>query len=583
MSTDPILGSFFGDDAFPVEWTSEAEKSQFWVYDDLHCPRPISPMYFDIGGWWLSCDHMFRRFGTPFASDWLAKNINGYVYTAAIPADPELDVSAQEYGARYAARVPMDGSYAERIGAYLNTVLPVYGLQFADWWRDRLVPEMKRNYAYLEERFSHEDELSLAEAAILLEDAIDIHDRHWKIHWMMNFAQLSATTGLEATAKKVKGDVDPTILARLQNSAADRNWDSIEALWKMKQEVVEDPELRRAFGEAPAPAIMAALEGSERGRTFLRERLEPYKDEYGWHAVWSHEVQYRTVVEDPTPVLDLIKGYVEQDYDYPSALEALRDDLDEAKRELLAGVEGEALAELSMAVEINEKMAPLTPDHHFYIDQGANAHLRAALLVVGRKLVALGVLEQPDDIAFLRYLEMRALVGDPHALDARAAVAEARRADAEALKIHPRDWVGTVTESKLNFPYWTLWGFPQKFERSAGPAADNGSTSIEGIAGSSGVVEGIAKVINTMSDFDQVQRGDVLVCQMTNPAWVVLFTKIAAVVTDTGGVASHPAVLAREFGMPAVVGTSVGTSRISSGDRLRVNGDSGVVEVLSHS
>ena len=66
---EEVLGEFLGDEAFPVEWTSETEKLLFWVYDDLHCPKPLSPMYEDIGGWWLSCDHMFRRFGTPFATE----------------------------------------------------------------------------------------------------------------------------------------------------------------------------------------------------------------------------------------------------------------------------------------------------------------------------------------------------------------------------------------------------------------------------------------------------------------------------------------------------------------------------------
>ena len=74
---------------------------------------------------------------------------------------------------------------------------------------------------------------------------------------------------------------------------------------------------------------------------------------------------------------------------------------------------------------------------------------------------------------------------------------------------------------------------------------------------------------------------EILVCQMTNPAWVVLFTKIGGLVTDTGGTTSHPAVLSREFGIPAVIGTSVATHRISTGDRVRVNGSTGTVEVLA--
>ena len=67
---------------------------------------------------------------------------------------------------------------------------------------------------------------------------------------------------------------------------------------------------------------------------------------------------------------------------------------------------------------------------------------------------------------------------------------------------------------------------------------------------------------------------------MTNPAWVVLFTKIAGLVTDTGGLTSHPAVLSREFGIPAVIGTSVATQRIATGDRIRIDGTAGQVEIL---
>ena len=272
---EEILGQFLGDEEFPVTWDSEIEKELFWVYDDLHCPHPLSPMYFDIGGWWLTCDHMFRRFGTPFASDWIAKKINGYLYTAAIPADPDAAIDAMEYGARYGAKVPLDPGYAGKIGAYLGAVLPTYGLEFVNWWRDRLVPEMDRNFAYLEGMLDKEDELSLMELACLLEDAIDVHDRHWKIHWMLNFAQLSATLNLRAVMEKTHGKINEQLLGRLQNSAKDRNWDSIEALWKMKEEVKADPELAVLFKAETADEIIVALKASERGRRFIDERVDP--------------------------------------------------------------------------------------------------------------------------------------------------------------------------------------------------------------------------------------------------------------------------------------------------------------------
>jgi pyruvate,water dikinase len=104
--------------------------------------------------------------------------------------------------------------------------------------------------------------------------------------------------------------------------------------------------------------------------------------------------------------------------------------------------------------------------------------------------------------------------------------------------------------------------------------------TVTGIAASPGVVDGTAKVVLSVDEFDQVKQGDILVCQMTNPAWTPLFGMISGIVTDAGGTVSHPAVMAREFGIPAVIGCSVGTSRIKSGDRLRVNGSTGVVEIL---
>ena len=77
-----------------------------------------------------------------------------------------------------------------------------------------------------------------------------------------------------------------------------------------------------------------------------------------------------------------------------------------------------------------------------------------------------------------------------------------------------------------------------------------------------------------------MKPGEIMVCQMTNPAWTPLFAVIAGIVTDAGGVVSHPAVMAREFGIPAVIGTSIATLKIKTGDRIRVDGTKGVVQVL---
>ena len=569
-----VLATFHGDERFPIAW-EEGERDLFWVLDDLHCPNPLSPLFFDLGGWWLTCDHMFRRFGTPFACDWIAKNVNGYLYTAAIPADPSVRPEANEYQARYVPRVPHDAAHASTIGAYLGSVLPHYAANFLDWWRDRLRPEIERNFAYLD---GYDTEgASLVELAVLLEDAIDIHDRHWKIHWMLNFAQFSATMALNATIQEVKGEVEPALVARLQSSLEDRNWDSIEALWQMKEEIKGDGELRAAFAGHTAAEVLGALGSSERGRAFVRERLEAYQQEFGYKAIWSHELSFPTWRESPAPIIEAVRGYLETDYDYPAAIAAVREDLETAVAELMDGVpEGGPRSRLQQALDLSLGMNPLTPDHHFYIDQGTNARLRLAAVAIGRKLAGAGILDDPGDVVYLRYNELRLLTADPDALDARLLVSDRRDEREQQALIRPPEWIGTATEEALAFPYLTLWGFPEKFHRPPPEKVDE----VHGLAASPGVAEGEARQVASLDEFDQVRDGEILVCRMTNPAWVVLFTKIAGLVTDAGGVASHPAVVAREFGIPAVVGASIATDRIKTGDRVRVNGTNGLVEIL---
>jgi phosphohistidine swiveling domain-containing protein len=570
-----VLGQFLGDDKFPIEWESDAERDLLWIYDDLHIPQPVSPMFFDIGGWWLTCDHMFRRFATPFAADWIAKKINGYVYTAAIPADAAILVDSTEYDARYAARVPRDPAYPAKMGPYLGAVLPVYATNFLTWWRERFKPEIEANFGRLD-GYAYGGR-SLAELALQLEDAIDVHDRHWKIHWMLNFSQFSATMALRGAIEAVKGSVDEELFGRLQSSVEDRNWDSIEALWKMKQEVKADPVLRDAFKGDTATDVRSKLSATPAGTRFLEQRLDPYREEFGYKSIWSHEFVFPLWKENPGPIIEAIRGYLESDYDYSKSISGVTKDLALAKTELMEGVTGDARVQLQSTLDLSLNMSTLTPDHHFYIDQGTNARLRMVLVGIGDRLVEDGIVDDREDTVFLLYNELRQLLGEPKAFDAKALVSRRRDEREEAFEIRPPAWVGTATQAALDFPYLGLWGFPEKFTRPA-PTA---TSELRGLAASPGVVEGVARYVGSLEDFDQVRTGEILVCQMTNPAWVVLFTKIAGLVTDAGGAASHPAVVSREFGIPAVVGTSVATQRIKTGDRIRVNGSTGMVEILT--
>jgi pyruvate,water dikinase len=86
--------------------------------------------------------------------------------------------------------------------------------------------------------------------------------------------------------------------------------------------------------------------------------------------------------------------------------------------------------------------------------------------------------------------------------------------------------------------------------------------------------------VRDVNDIGTVQQGEVLVCSVTAPSWAPVFPKIAAAVSDIGGMMSHAAIIAREYGLPAVVGTGHATKQIKTGDRVRVDGDSGIVTIL---
>jgi phosphohistidine swiveling domain-containing protein/tetratricopeptide (TPR) repeat protein len=558
-----VLGTFFGDESFPIQWDSEEEKELFWFYDDNHCPRPISPMYWSLNGWWgPTLDYMYRRFGFPLGKAWIGKRINGYLYSAIVPREAES---------------------AGMLGPYYGWIMPTYASKFLDWWNERYLPEIRRNFEYLDTYPT--EEASLQDLMVFLEEAIDIQERHFRLHWILNLAQFQSSMDLQAAVGEVVGEVDPALIGRILISIKDRNWDSLEALWQLKEKVKADPELESIFDVGDtAMVIMPELAKSEKGKRFLAD-VQAYCQEYGVKpSMYPHEYVNKLWVEDPTPAIETIKGYLAADYNFPAEYQKTVDDHYAAIKELKELVPETATPEqrqkLDTAVELATRMMPLTPDHHFYMDQGTFSRMRLVLLAVARRMVKEGLLKDPEDIMFLEYDQLRAYVGNPKGYDGLGIIKEARRAYEKAHRIRPRDWVGTVTHWNMyEEPYHTLWGWPQRWDRAqAGEAITEGV--VKGLPAAAGMVEGIARVVIGPEDFDKVQTGEILVCIMTNPAWVVLFSKIKGVVTDTGGVLAHTAVVAREFGIPGVVGTGDATQRIKSGDRIRVNGSTGMVDIL---
>jgi rifampicin phosphotransferase len=194
--------------------------------------------------------------------------------------------------------------------------------------------------------------------------------------------------------------------------------------------------------------------------------------------------------------------------------------------------------------------------------------MRRALARLGAILVQRGILESVGQIHFLVRAELEPALAD--GAGSLADAAEARR----------RTW---LEQSRAAAPL-RLGTMPRMFERLLAQtalairgASAGAEGSIVGIPASPGQASGPARIILDLADGGRVQVGDVLVCAVTTPAWTPLFGRVAAVVTDTGGVATHASVVAREYGLPAVVGTGDATTRLKDGEVVEVNGSSGVV------
>ena len=125
-----------------------------------------------------------------------------------------------------------------------------------------------------------------------------------------------------------------------------------------------------------------------------------------------------------------------------------------------------------------------------------------------------------------------------------------------------------------------LWGITTERVQAWLDGDGAAAGTLTGFAGSPGVAEGTARVVITVDELDRLQDGEILVAPVTSPSWTPVFRRIRAAVSDIGGVMSHAAIVAREYGLPAVVGTGFATSTIRTGQRIRVDGDNGVVTLL---
>jgi rifampicin phosphotransferase len=339
-----------------------------------------------------------------------------------------------------------------------------------------------------------------------------------------------------------------------------------------------DATLREALS-LPADQALRELRG-----TWLDEALADFLEGEGDRAS-SFDLSDPTWREMPDLVLTMLKGMIDAGYD-PAAEDAAFQQWRTARiAELRGRLGGDDRAEFDRWLAYGERAYPLNETHNRLLAELPWALIRYAALEAGRRLVARGHAGARDDVFHLSADELIGALRDP-GRDVRPLIAEHRRDHEWAATLEPPATIGGPPSEP---PYHALppavaATFRALLDQTAEMLGERGRSAgageLAGSPGSPGSAEGPVRVVRGIEEFGKVRPGDVLVCPLTNPAWTVLFPQVAAIVTDSGGPLSHAAIVAREYGVPSVVGTLDATRRLEDGQRVAVNGDAGVVREL---
>lgn len=542
---------------FPVTWEKPEFADMFWSQDRMHFPEPSPPMQ---EAFVQSFNEGVKRasafYGLPITL--LFTRINTYFYNAmALTVAPEDFESAGEKA-------------AEAVGEGMG--------RLQEWWESELLPEVKEHLKWWED-FDLE-QASMPDLLAHLEETLTRLTRLWDIHFLVAFPFLTGPSLFADLYEDLFADKGSLGAYKLLQGFGNKTVDGGHALWELSRKALEDENVASVIRGNEAADVPKALEQSDAGKALLAE-LDDFLEEFGQRSNRFADLSSPGWIEDPVTAIQNIKNFVlETDRDMPSEIEKLakeREELIAEAREQLKGYPEAVRGRFEFLLKAAQAGTLIQEDHNYWIDQRGSYKVRRVILEFGNRFVKAGLIDDAEHVFLLTLDELRA---DAATLSGnrRVAVSE-RRAEMERFAtIRPPDALGTPPaspppESPLMRAFGRFGGVP--VAPSEEPGVINGNPC------SPGKATGTARVVMSLAEADKLRPGDVMIAPATMPAWTPLFASIAAVVTDAGGVLSHAAIVAREYNIPAVLGTGRATSDIKDGQQVEVDGDAGVVRVIS--
>ncbi len=510
-------------DTFPIVWDDPADAEQCWRFSAEHMPTAVTPLEFELGT---------QRFLEGFGWGMLPRQFNYYIYFAFggpsnPPAPPATPDSVREAGRH---------------------------------WREEVLPEVLRHIAhYRETDFAS---MTNEQLAAEIERLPEVRFRSGQLHTMAVRPHWEGMSLLIEAYKELTGGDDLAAM-RLVQGYPNKSFESAERLWLVSRAATAVPlvaERLHAMETGTALETLAALRQEPAAASFIAA-FDAYLEEYGWRSNAGFGTP--TWNEDPAVPFLLLRSYLQTEgYDPREEQRRLVDERESAVRETMAQLDDEGRARFQDVLEAACSVAPMLEDHNFFIDQRLACTPRRLVLAAAARLP----LPKPSHVFFLRSAELcTALRGEDSGLDA---LTEGRKEEfARWRTVKPPDFVGARP--------------PEMHAQQERPSSRDGTPGeLRGTGASAGVTRGPARILTSLGEAERLRPGDVLVTSVTQPAWTPLFAVARAIVTEVGGMLSHSAVAAREFGIPAVVAVPGATRLLRDGQLVEVDGTAGTVRVI---
>jgi pyruvate, water dikinase len=569
-----------------------ADDRRFWFYNSMHFPEPMS--LFDM----VTAEAAYCALGSsttrvhciPTTLGIDHRIINGRVYIGGNAVTDPAEIARRTH------------EFQQRAFYYYENWERLYAQ-----WREKMLALIREARALPKPSLPEFEPLEFVRAGrgiasnhYLLDTyqkTLEGYFRMWHHHFEFLLLGYGAYLTFFAFCKKVFPEISDQTVARMVAGINAEIFRPDEELRRLARRAVELGVDGRFRDGLSAESIMRSLESDgEGGRAWLRE-LESAREPwfninvgdgfYHYHRSWNDDLSM--------PFAGL-PGYISR-VKAGESLERPVEKLQAERRQLIAdyrellGSDEERQAYDQM-ITLAHRVFPYVEGHKFYCEHWYTNLFFNKIREFGALLTEHGFFAHAEDVFHLTHFELESAIVDlMNAWSTGSAprgpaywpplVAERRAAVAEWAKHDTPPALGPVPEIIDDPAIVMLWGITREsLDRWLNAGSEGAANELHGFAASNGVVEGTARIVRSVEEIGRLQTGDILVCQVTNPTWAPVFQKISAAVSDIGGSMSHAAIVAREFGLPAVVGTGTATSRIKDGQRIRVDGGRGLVTIL---